>query len=931
MRMVWAQLRHARGRSAGVLAAVLLATTGFVVLTGASTTSRLEAIGAFDARFRPPYDILVRPAGAPAHGPLRADQTVATDAGIGLDQWDRIRQVPGVEVAAPLAVLGVAQVTPRTSMDLTELVDRRAERQLIRVTPVVRAERGLTRLAAAPLYVYVSRRPLVPLAELGRKLVYTDGTRVDPTTSGLQCPGTGGGGPLEVSPDGARRQICTTVAGSTDPALQRTQASPVQAFQLLPDGRFRAASVLTVGRPESVIPRTRRLTVNLTSGMPMVLAAIDPVTEARLLGLDGAVRAGRYLRPDEAARRNQTGPTLPVLAATDPGIDQQIEVGATRLAGRYVDEVTTGGPAAWQRLHRADGTATRTTPYDLASAYRSTVGAALTPGAQPLAYVDSLLRPGPPAYVGDSDGGHRVLPADPQIRPALDAEALDGWSFQSWFFGRTVRREETSRPLARLGGEWAVEPVGLFDPAAATVDDAHAGLDNYRQQAPDGADSRSRHLLGARGLLPNDDPLGYPGLVPTLLTSLTAARPLLAAEPGLAERPLNAIRVRVAGIQRFDAVARERVRMVADEIVRRTGLDVQIVLGSSAVPATVRLPPGQQGRPELTVRERWTKQGVATQIVTAVDRKNMVLLGLLLVVCGFLVGNAVSTAVRGRSRQLALLACIGWPAWRLGALVLTEAVTLGLMAGLAGAAVAIPAAWLVGVQISFRTALLCVPVGALLTAAASVAPAVRAARARAATALVRTAVAPRRRGARSGTVSGMARANLARVPARTTAAAASLALGVGSVVLVAAATWAFQDGMVGSLLGRAVSVQVRRIDVVATAGVLLFGLLGTADVMYLNVRDRAAEFATLRAIGWPDTALYRLVFHEAAGIGLLGAGAGVLAGVGTTALLVGGLDGRIMSLAIGTGAAAVLLATLAGVVPAVLLHRLPLAQLLTEE
>ncbi|MEV0152505.1 ABC transporter permease [Micromonospora sp. NPDC050686] len=927
MRTVWAQLRHSRGRTAGVLAAVLLATTGFVVLSGAATTSRLVASGTVDDRFRPPYDILVRPADRQTGGLLRADQVVDPDGGISLAQWDRIRGVPGVEVAAPIAVLGVTDVAPQLRVDVTALVDRAAQRQLIKVAPLVHADRRLTGLAAAPIYVYVSRRPLVPLAELGQRLVYADGTRVDPARSGLECPGSGGAGPLEVSPGGARRQICPTVVGSNDPDLRRTHVSPVLAFQLLSDGTFRSATVLTMGRPLSDIPRTRRLEVDLSPVVPMTLAAVDPAAEGQLLGLDGAVRAGRYLRPDAPPPGSRR---LPVLAATEPGIDQQLEVGAARLVDGYADEVAAGARAAWQRLDRAGGTTPRTTRYDLAQEYRDTIDAALASPEAPLSQVSSVLRPGPPRYAEEPAAGHRVAPATPDGPSALDGQTVDTWSFRSWFFGRTVGREGTALARPRPEDGWTLEPVGLFDPAALGADDAHAGLESYRQAAPVGADARSRDLLGGQGLLPNDDPLGYPGRAPTLLTSLAAAQPLLDTEAGLARAPLGAVRVRVAGVDRFDAVARERVRMVADEIVHRTGLDVRILLGSSAVPATVRLPAAADGRPPLAVTELWTKQGVATQIVAAVDRKNLFLLGLLLVVCGFLVGNAVSTAVRGRSRELAVLACVGWPAWRLAALVLAESATVGLLAGLAGAAAALPVAGLAGVQISARAALLCVPVGVLLTAAASAAPAVRAARTRPAVVL-HPAVVPARRTATSHTVLGLALTNLARVPARTAAGVGSLAVGVGSVTLVAAGVWAFQDGMVGSLLGRAVSVQVRGLDLVAAAGVLLFGLLGTVDVMYLNVRERAAEFATLRAIGWPEAALRRLVLYEAAGIGLLGAVAGALTGAGAAALLVGRLDGRVTAVACGAGAAAMLLSTLAGLAPAVLLRRLPTARLLTED
>ncbi|MFI6263046.1 FtsX-like permease family protein [Micromonospora sp. NPDC051006] len=217
----------------------------------------------------------------------------------------------------------------------------------------------------------------------------------------------------------------------------------------------------------------------------------------------------------------------------------------------------------------------------------------------------------------------------------------------------------------------------------------------------------------------------------------------------------------------------------------------------------------------------------------------------------------------------------------------------------------------------------------LLTAAASALPALRAARTRSAEALQASAAPARRAPARS--FAGLTVANLVRAPARTLAGAVSLAAGVGAVTLIAAALWAFDDGMVGSLLGQAVSVQVRGVDLVAVGGVLLFGVLGVADVLYLNVRERSAEFATLQAVGWPYSALNRLLVYEALGVGALGCVLGVAAGLGSAALLVGGVDGRLAVLALAVTAAALLLTVLAALAPVILIRRLPTAALLADQ
>lgn len=54
---------------------------------------------------------------------------------------------------------------------------------------------------------------------------------------------------------------------------------------------------------------------------------------------------------------------------------------------------------------------------------------------------------------------------------------------------------------------------------------------------------------------------------------------------------------------------------------------------------------------------------------------------------------------------------------------------------------------------------------------------------------------------------------------------------------------AFEGEVAGSLLGDAVSVQVRSSDYAAAAVAALLGAAAVADVLYLNVRERAAEYA----------------------------------------------------------------------------------------
>ncbi|WP_433551554.1 FtsX-like permease family protein [Micromonospora zamorensis] len=154
---------------------------------------------------------------------------------------------------------------------------------------------------------------------------------------------------------------------------------------------------------------------------------------------------------------------------------------------------------------------------------------------------------------------------------------------------------------------------------------------------------------------------------------------------------------------------------------------------------------------------------------------------------------------------------------------------------------------------------------------------------------------------------------------------------MAALTLVTAAAYAFRGAIVGSLLGDTVSLSVRGADTVAAVATVLLGAAAVADVLYLNIRDRASELATLRAVGWTDAALGRLIGYEGIALGLLGAFTGAALGLGGAVWLVGDLPRSLVLVAIAVASTGVLVSAVAALVPAALLRRLPTARLLAEE
>lgn len=117
----------------------------------------------------------------------------------------------------------------------------------------------------------------------------------------------------------------------------------------------------------------------------------------------------------------------------------------------------------------------------------------------------------------------------------------------------------------------------------------------------------------------------------------------------------------------------------------------------------------------------------------------------------------------------------------------------------------------------------------------------------------------------------------------------------------------------------------------ALAAIVVLGAAGVADVLYLTAREQAAEFAILRATGWSDTHLTRLVLSQGAGLGLLGGVAGALVGVVGFAVFAQALPVGLLGIAVLCAASGVLVATGVAWLPATLLRRRPITRVLAEE
>ncbi|MBU0704239.1 MAG: FtsX-like permease family protein, partial [Chloroflexi bacterium] len=635
---IWRSLRGRGIRSLLLLLGVLVVSGAFGLLTSAAETVQVIVDEDLAKYWRTTYDILVRPPGTRSaieekYGLVQANHLSGIPGGITFEQYAAIESIPGVEVAAPIAMLSYFDMNIWFGF-----------------------ERQTPRIEEPGFY------------------------RVDVT--------------LTVD-DGLQQHQVT---------LRRYLFLPSESIPLSWEERVDlSARRLTVMSPEE-LDETTRLVAPLRYGLPILLAAIDPEQEAALVGLDEAVTVRSYFRVSDVPRGYSHpfpeiggvihGYHVPILLNGHSYVQAEVRGDVWRIAlpadGDTFQEVLARGEAQYLEtlpVERA-GTVKYSNaeiyqwlshwesvflyPWTASASLRSATFAPLPYAALPTApeYVEiqvpwavstPVLEVRPQGFVEEPGSG---VTRTPEVRfRAVARRILEGVQEgdQVQIGGEIIGGFDIEK-LLPLAEELVYVPLETYYPPLVTL--------CY--------DENGTPVEPPVEIHPTLNPEGYIQRPPLLLTTLEAAKLFNPVDP------ISAVRVRVGGIDRYSPEAQARIEAIAAEIVACTGLQVDVVIGSSPRPVLVHIPGYEDVPPLGYVEEQWIQKGVNLTIGRQVKRGNLLLFGVMLVTCSLYILNTALMSVLGRRREVALQKALGWRSSAVFCSLLVEAALVGLVAGVLG-------------------------------------------------------------------------------------------------------------------------------------------------------------------------------------------------------------------------------------------------------
>lgn len=122
---IWKNWWRKKERLILLLVGVLIISVGLAYLIALSETNKGTVVNELEERWSSSYDIVVRPAGARSNTEqddlLNPNYLSGIDGGISMEQYETIKQITNVDVAAPIAMIG--NVLYATYLEQFELED----------------------------------------------------------------------------------------------------------------------------------------------------------------------------------------------------------------------------------------------------------------------------------------------------------------------------------------------------------------------------------------------------------------------------------------------------------------------------------------------------------------------------------------------------------------------------------------------------------------------------------------------------------------------------------------------------------------------------------------------------------------------------------------------------------------------------------------
>lgn len=797
-----------------LLIGTILISAGLISLIGLSETNKGTIINALEEKWQASYDIVVRPQGEESitekNNSMDPNYLSGLSGGISFEELDSIKNIEGVDIAAPISVLGYTMIgSPMGEFNLKQ--------------------NGIYRMT--------------------NKFIQNDGIR------------------------DYIMDVNTYHAIGIDTSLDSFETAKRYDLSVENQEVLELSGIFTI-----------------------LLAAIDPQEEARLVGLDQSVlenNNSRYFHAEdsfESYMHEGIGAQvtrLPILLSTDSSVDYEFSFNLEKLdvsldsdeeINVLLEEIEKNDGSEY--LDTLSSTPINSFEFNSKQAYNILIESLLTNDsgeylvlnekASPLNY-EKVPSPFPDRWssafkvdvpMHTSDVTNDILPIYREVK---------------------LYHEDMSK-LPRIEPKY----IGVYDPSKLNISIdpiTKVPMETYRTPtATYVLDKNENPVNPPKTVKATTNPFGYIMQSPTMLTTIEASKEFLG------ERPISAIRIKVKGSENFGDDSQQKLERIVSEIESNTDLKADTTLGSSPQPFLINIPQ-VDGVEELGwIEQPWIKKGVSINILKETKLGFSGLIVCLIIVSIMYVFTTNFINYLSRKQEFALLKSLGWKNSNIIRMVVTESIMLSGIVTVISFIVLFILKSQHTDSFSFVKIMLIVLFTLFIYIIGSLWPS-----------YLITKISPLQvlkqgeisiQGARFGRTRGIISIVFNNIFGRWLRNAVSiLAISLPSALFILYMFVSLRlDGVLyTSWLGEYVAMEVSTPHYIAISLSLMIAILTAGEMIWQNVVERTNEIALFKALGWKNRNIQTTVLIEGALLGLLSGVLSLIFGLILVTILYGTL------------------------------------------
>jgi FKBP-type peptidyl-prolyl cis-trans isomerase len=409
--------------------------------------------------------------------------------------------------------------------------------------------------------------------------------------------------------------------------------------------------------------------------------------------------------------------------------------------------------------------------------------------------------------------------------------------------------------------------IGIFEPQKLSISKnplTKLPMGNY--QSPESLlklDEHGKPLNPPQSIYPTDNPSGFLLQPPSALTTIDAASQILG------DKPISAIRIKVKGVKELNDASQTKLEKLAKKVKDVTGLNTLITLGSSPEPVLIHIPPTKRTPGLGWAAMPWIHLGASYSIYKNTKVGFSGILAIMTLVAMIYVLSTQFIHYLVRKKEFAVLLSIGWRPVNLVKLIITESIIFGAVSSVLSAGITgfLLNYWHHDSGIAFMIvgfmALVIYLLGSLIPC------------------FLVYRISPmesmktgetRSNGQRFITTKGIVMLAVNHLLGRLPRYALSMFSMIVPTVLLGFylfVTFQLKGILHTSWLGQYAELQIGLAHFISLMITLMITMLTISEIMWQNINERRSEIALFKAIGWRNKTVRQLIIFEACGLGFV--------------------------------------------------------------